>query len=413
MTRYMVVGGGVAGTTAAQNLRRLDPAAAVVLVGDEPYPYYYRPKLWEFIAGQAKPPDLYYRPADWYAAQKIDLRVNAPVNRIQPKEHLLTLASGESLPFDRLLLAVGACCFVPDIPGADLPGVFVLRTLQDAAAIRAQAARSRRAVVVGGGLLGLETARALCRPGLDVTVVEIVPHLLPRQLDREGAGILQAHLEDLGMAILTGCRTAAVTGPSAAAGIRLEDGRTISGELVLFSAGVVPRIDLARDAGLPTGRGIIVNSLMQSGEPDIFAAGDAAEVGGITYGLVPPAIEQARVASQNMAGGEAAEYRGTLPSAMLKLLGMDLTSLGEATADDPALVVRRVTDEKACVYKKVVLRDGIVVGAILLNSAADVPWIKQLIASRRDVSAVQNKLLDPAFDMKGFVADKPVEPRPG
>jgi nitrite reductase (NADH) large subunit len=374
MTRYMVVGGGVAGTTAAQNLRRLDPAAAVVLVGDEPYPYYYRPKLWEFIAGQAKPPDLYYRPADWYAAQKIDLRVNAPVNRIQPKEHLLTLASGESLPFDRLLLAVGACCFVPDIPGADLPGVFVLRTLQDAAAIRAQAARSRRAVVVGGGLLGLETARALCRPGLDVTVVEIVPHLLPRQLDREGAGILQAHLEDLGMAILTGCRTAAVTGPSAAAGIRLEDGRTISGELVLFSAGVVPRIDLARDAGLPTGRGIIVNSLMQSGEPDIFA---------------------------------------TLPSAMLKLLGMDLTSLGEATADDPALVVRRVTDEKACVYKKVVLRDGIVVGAILLNSAADVPWIKQLIASRRDVSAVQNKLLDPAFDMKGFVADKPVEPRPG
>ena len=409
MNRYVIVGGGVAGATAAQNLRRLDPAAAVSILADEPHPYYYRPRLWEFIAGTSDPAALYYRPAAWYAGQQIDLRLNSPVRRIQPRDHTVTLASGETIPFDRLLLAVGAESFLPDIPGTCLPGVFVLRTLQDAAAIRDRAAHSRRAVVVGGGLLGLETARALCRPGIDVTVVEIVPHLLPRQLDREGAALLQRHLEGLGISVLTGARTSAVAGDTAAAGIRLEDGRAVEGELVLFSAGVVPRIGLARDSGLQTGRGIIVDAHLQSSAPDVFAAGDAAEIDGRVYGLVPPAIEQARAASQNMAGGGTAEYRGTLPSASLKLLGMDLTSLGEATADDPSLTVRRTTDENACAYQKVVLRDGVVIGAILLNDPARVPLFGRLIASRQAVSEVQDRLLDPAFDLNGWMASRATE----
>jgi nitrite reductase (NADH) large subunit len=403
MDRYVIVGGGVAGTTAAQNLRRLDPAAAVTLVEDEPYPYYYRPKLWEFLAGRMEPSALFFRPPEWYAAQKIDLRVNAAVTKIQPKEHTVAFATGEPLAFDRLLLATGACCFIPGIPGAKLPGVFVLRTLQDAAAGRAPAAPRPPAGGGGGGLLGLETAHALASLKLDVTVVEIAPHLLPRQLDREGAQFLQSRLEAMGLKVVTGARTAAVTGESAAAGIRLEDGRVISGELILFSAGVVPRVDLARDAGLETGRGIVVDPALQTSAADIFAAGDAAEVAGRTYGLVPPAIEQARTASQNMAGGEKASYPGTLPSATLKLMDMDLTSLGEATAEDAALTVRRTSDEKAGIYKKVVVRNGAVVGAILLNDAAGVPPFKQLIASQKDVSEVQDRLLDPAFDVNAFL----------
>ncbi|MBN2083685.1 MAG: NAD(P)/FAD-dependent oxidoreductase [Anaerolineales bacterium] len=406
MTRYVIVGGGVAGTTAAQNLRRLDPSAAVVLLGDEPTPYYYRPKLWEFLAGSIEQPALMYRPADWYAAQKIDLRISTTASAIQPNSRTLTLASGEVLSYDRLLLATGACCYVPGLPGVKLPGVFVLRTLQDAVAIRAQASRSRRAVVIGGGLLGLETAHALSVLKQEVTVIEIAPHLLPRQLDREGAQFLQARLESMGLKFITGARTAAVTGESAATGIRLEDGREVPGELILFSAGIVPNADLAREAGIDSNKGILVNPSMQTGMEGIFAAGDVAEFEGRVYGLVPPAIEQARVAAQTMAGVGQAGYSGTLPAATLKLVGMDLTSLGEATAEDAALIIRRAADEKAMCYKKLVIRNGVLVGAILLNETGTVPLFKQLMASKRDVSRVVDRLLDETFDLKGFLAEK-------
>jgi nitrite reductase (NADH) large subunit len=409
MTRYVIVGGGVAGATAAQNLRRLDPLGGVILLGDEPSPYYYRPKLWEYLAGTLEPAALYYRPMEWYSSQKIDLRTNTAVSTIQPKAHTLTLAAGEALSYDQLLLATGACCFVPNIPGAKLPGVFVLRTLQDATSMRTQAAHTRRAIVVGGGLLGLETAHALRALNLDVTVVEIMPHLLPRQLDREGALFLQARLESMGLKFITGARTMAVTGETAATGIRLEDGREVPGELILFSAGIVPRAELAREAGIEVKKGIVVGPSMRTSAEAIYAAGDAAEFDGRIYGQVTPAIEQARVASQAMAGTEQAPYTGTLPSATLKLLGMDLTSLGEATVEDGGLTVRRALDEKTGTYKNVVVRDGVVVGAILLNDAPTLPLLKQLIASKRDVSQVQDRLLDEAFDLKGFVATKPVE----
>ncbi|MGB7538084.1 MAG: FAD-dependent oxidoreductase [Anaerolineales bacterium] len=406
MTRYVIVGGGVAGATAAQNLRRLDPSGGVILLGDEPSPYYYRPKLWEYLAGTLEPAALHYRPMEWYPTQKIDLRTDTTVSKIQPKAHTLTLAAGEALSYDRLLLATGSKCYVPGIPGVSLPGVFVLRTLGDAAAIRMHASRSCRMVVVGGGLLGLETAHALSALKREVTVVEIAPHLLPRQLDREGAQFLQARLESMGLTVITGARTAAVTGDSAAAGIRLEDGRELPGELILFSAGIVPRVELARDAGIEVKKGIVVDPSMRTSAEAIYAAGDAAEFDGRIYGQVIPAIEQARVASQAMAGTEQAPYAGTLPSATLKLLGMDLTSLGEATVEDAGLTVRRALDEKAGTYRKIVVRDGVVVGAILLNDALAVPLVKQLIASKRDVTQVVDRILDEAFDLKGFMAGK-------
>ncbi|MBN1439793.1 MAG: NAD(P)/FAD-dependent oxidoreductase [Anaerolineales bacterium] len=412
MTRFVIVGGGVAGTTAARNLRGLDPSAAVAILGDEPYPYYYRPRLWELIAGRIERRALYFREADWYAAQGIDLRLNASVAEIQAEAHTVKLTTGETLPFDRLLIAAGADSYLPGIPGVDLPGVYTLRTIRDAEAIRARAAESRRAVVVGGGLLGLETADSLRGCGLEVSVVEILPHLLPRQLDREGGDFLQALLESAGLKFRTGVKTAAVTGDGSAAGIRLEDGGEIGGELVLFSTGVVPRTELARAAGIAVHSGIAVDAAMQTSAADIFAAGDCAEVDGRTYGLIPPAIEQARAASQNMAGGTPAKYHGTLPAATLKLMGMDLTSLGEATAEDPSLAVYRVREESARCYKKIAVRNGVIVGAILLNDATSVPWIKQLIAARRDVSQVEDRLLDRAFDLKGFAEGKPVEPAP-
>jgi nitrite reductase (NADH) large subunit len=211
------------------------------------------------------------------------------------------------------------------------------------------------------------------------------------------------------MTVITGASTAAVAGESAATGIRLRDGREVPGELILFSAGIVPRADLARAAGIEVKKGIVVGPSMQTSGEGIYAAGDAAEFEGRVYGLIPPSIEQARIAAQNMFGGEQVAYHGTLLAPTLKLLGMDLTSLGEATAEDAALTVRRVEDEKSKCYKKVVIRGGAVVGAILLNETETVPIFRQLIASKRDVSQVADRLLDNTFDLKGFVSAKPVE----
>jgi nitrite reductase (NADH) large subunit len=411
--RHVIIGCGVAGVTAAQSLRRADPTASIVLLGEEPHPYYLRPKLWEFLSGRAEPSALYYRPADWAAAHRIDLRIGTPVGKIETARHAVLLASGESIPFDRLLLATGSRGSIPEIPGVGLPGVFVLRTLADAAALKAKAAESRRAVVVGGGLLGLEAARALSLLDLDVTVAEIVPRLLPRQMDGAGARFLQTQIESLGIKVLTGARTAAVEGGPAAAGIRLEDGRLLPADVVLFSAGIVPGGELPRDAGLEVRRGIVADPLLQTSAADVFAAGDAAECEGRIYGLIPAAIEQARAAAQNMHGGAAAAYRGTLPAATLKLLGMELTSLGEATAEDPGLTVRRTSDEAKCVYRKIVLRGGVVVGAILLNDPAAVAPIRQLLISGRNVADVQDRLSDPGFDLKGYASSGAVSSEAG
>jgi nitrite reductase (NADH) large subunit len=406
MPKYLIVGSGAAGASAAQNLAKADPAAQVILLEDEPYPYYYRPKLWEFLAGELEQPALFYRPTEWYASQNIALRLQTKAAAIRPAEHQVILASGEHLPYDRLLLSTGSCCFVPAIPGATLPGVHVLRTLEDALAIRAHASRSQRAVIIGGGLLGLETARALSALHLEVSVIEMAPYLLPRQLDREGAQFLQARLQSLGLTIHPGARPVAILGETAATGVRLEDGRSLPGELILFSAGIVPRVELAREAGLNTRQGIVVDQFLQTSSDDIFAAGDAAEFEQRIYGLVNPALEQARIAAQNMAGGQTAVYRGTIPSATLKLLGMELTSLGEATAEGEPLVVLRDLDESAGRYRKLVLRDGILVGAILLNDASSVLPVRQLMASRRNVSGFQSRLLERTFDLQALAQGK-------
>lgn len=403
MTRYLIVGGGVAGVTAAQNLRQMDPAGEIRILGEEAYPYYYRPRLWEFLAGGIEQTALYYRPLEWYAAQKINLRLETKVTVIEPIHHRVELSTGDRLTYDRLLLATGARPFIPPIPGAQKKGVFSLRTLDDAIDIRAHAAGRRKAVMLGGGLLGLETARALASAGLEVTIVEVAPFLLPRQMDREGAAVLQTRLQAMGLQIITGAEPAAITGEAEVTGVTLKDGRLLPAELLLFSTGIVPRIELARAAGLAVNRGVVVDEYLQTGAEDVFAAGDAAEFNFCVYGLIPPAIEQARAAAENMAGGRKTAYQGTLPSATLKIAGMELTSLGDANAQGENLVVLRRIDAAAGVYVRLVLRDGILVGAIFLGEKRGILPVRQLISSRTNVSAWQDRLLDPAFDLQTLV----------
>jgi nitrite reductase (NADH) large subunit len=399
MRRYLIVGNGVAGVTAAQGIARADPGAEVHVFGAEPYPYYQRPRLWMFLAGQVEQQDLYFRPLEWYASRGIEVHLDAPVSALDPAEHRIQLASGENWSYDRLLLATGGTPFVPPFKGVDQEGVFVLRTLRDALAIQSYADQVDRILIVGGGLLGLETAKALLAPGRHVSVLEIAPHLLPRQLDVTGAQVLQTRLETMGLHIETAAVTESILGNGRVQGVRLQDGSVIGGDLVLLSTGIRSQTELARSGGLEVGRGIVVDEHLQTSAPDVYAAGDAAEYSGAVYGIIPAAIEQAQSAGANMVSAESATYTGTVPATTLKIVGIDLTCLGESTADGEETLILRYSDQVKGVYKRLALRDNRIVGAILLGGTRDARALQTLIATGQDVSAYGSRLLDGDLDL--------------
>jgi nitrite reductase (NADH) large subunit len=411
--KHVIVGNGVAGVTAAQSILRADPSAQVHIFGAEPYPYYRRPLLWEFIAGQIEQDALYFRPPGWYAERGIQLHLGARVAGVDPMAHRLALADGSHATYDRLLLATGGRPFVPPCEGTDKDGVFTLRTLDDALAIKAYAQRASTstAAVIGGGLLGLETARALHAADLEVTVVEFFRYLLPRQLDVEGAEVLQSLLEAQGLQVVTDATTAAILGDGRADRIRLKDDRIVDSELVLFCTGIRSEVTLAQEAGLAVNRGIVVDDQLQTrqadGQPveDVFAVGDAAEFEGRVYGIIPPAIEQARVAAADMVAPGSATYSGTLPTTTLKVAGAELTSLGESVVEGGEYTQLRHVDRATGQYRKVVLRDGRIVGAILLNDPARTRPITQLIERGTHVSAYAEQLLNDDFDLKSLLRE--------
>ena len=276
-----------------------------------------------------------------------------------------------------------------------------MRSLDDAVAIKAYGGKVSKAIVVGGGLLGLETAKALRTVGLEVTVVEFLAHLLPRQLDVEGASVLQSLLEAQGLRIVTGAETESILGDACVRGIQMRDGRAIDADMVVFSTGIRPEIDLAKAAGLRVNRGVVVNHRLQTSVEDVFAAGDAAEFEGRVYGIIPPSIDQARVAAANMVAPDSAVYAGTLPSTTLEVAGAEVTTLGEALVDGEEYTVLRQVDTKAGKYRKLVLRDKRMVGAILLNDSGSGP-IKRLVEQKRDVSGHINQLGDDRFDLNAL-----------
>lgn len=393
MERYVVVGNGVAGVTAAQAIARARPGANIHIYAVEPYPYYRRPQLPDYIAGVVTEADIFYRPSQWYEQQGLQVHLGTPVVELDPQAHRLRLADGREVPYDRLLLATGGLAWLPPMEGSDRRGVFTLRTLDDARAIRRFALSARRGVVIGGGLLGLETARALRALGLEVTVLEFAPYLMPRQLDREGAAVLETLLRQMEIHPVTGAVTEAILGDGAVRAVRLQDGREFPADLVVCSTGIRPDGALARQAGLAINRGVVVDRHLQTSAPDVYAAGDVAEWNGIVYGIVPAAVEQARGAAANMVTPGSTSYSGTLPATTLKVVGAELTSLGECTMESDDLVQLRRADPQAGRYRKLVLRDGRIVGAILLNEREHTAPIRQLMERHTDVSAYADRLM--------------------
>ncbi|MGQ9521400.1 MAG: NAD(P)/FAD-dependent oxidoreductase [Anaerolineae bacterium] len=394
MDRSIVIGNGVAGVTGAQAVVRARPGADLHIYAAEPYPYYRRPQLPDYIAGIVSEADIFYRPPEWYEAQGIHVHRNAPVVELDLQAYRLRLMDGTEVPYDRLLLATGGLAWIPPIEGADLRGVFTLRTLDDARAIRQFAQSARRGTVIGGGLLGLETARALRALGLEVTVLEFATYLMPRQLDQEGATVLETLLRRMDIQTVTGAATEAILGNGTVRAVRLKDGREFPADLVVCSTGIRSDVALARQAGLAVNRGVVVDEHMRTSAPDVYAAGDVAEAGNIVYGIVPAAIEQARVAAANMVAPGSATYSGTLPATTLKVIGAELTSLGECTTASDDLVQLRRADPPNGRYRKLALRNGRIVGAILLNEREHTSPIRQLMERGTDVSAYMDLLME-------------------
>jgi nitrite reductase (NADH) large subunit len=393
--RFVIIGNGVAGFTAARELARESRGDSVEVYTQESYHYYPRPRLQEFLANRIRLDELYFRPADWYDKAGIAVHLGQSVTGLDPARKRITLNGEEEVSYDRLLLATGGRPFVPPIPGADKKAVFSYRTLDDVKAIRKKARESKYAVVIGGGLLGLEAAKAMTALGLRVTVLEMFPYLLPRQLDPQGGELLKSLIEDMGLAVRVSAATEAIVGEESASGVRLKDGTELGAGLVLISAGIRSNVALAKDAGLEVNRGVVVNEHLQTTAEDIYAAGDVAEFEGQVYGIVPAALEQARAAARNMLG-EDMVYEGTVPSNTLQVVGIDCASVGLVHPEGEGYRELRSTGDR--VYKKLVLEHGRLVGAILLGNTEDFAPISRLVRKKADVSAHADGLLDKDFD---------------
>jgi len=361
--RVVVVGAGIAGLTASAEARQAAPGVEIVLLSREPSFPYYRLNLTRYLAGEVDHAQLQMRQEEWFRSERIDWHPGEVVG-LDRAAGRVELRSGERIDYDRLILAGGSHPFVPPLGGVTRDGVTVLRTLADARAIEGRLRPGLRCVCIGGGLLGLETAGALARRGVAVTLLEGQPWLLPRQLPRGGGERLQRLVEAEGIAVRCGVEVRELGGDEAVGGVRLADGSELAAELVILSAGVRPNSHLARQGGLKVGSGVLVDDRMVTSDPAILACGDLAEHRGRLYGIWPASFAQGTVAGRNAVGG-AAEFTGMPPANRLKVLRSELFSVGQLALPDASYQLCELEDEDG--YRGLVCHDGRVVGAALLG----------------------------------------------
>jgi NADPH-dependent 2,4-dienoyl-CoA reductase/sulfur reductase-like enzyme/ferredoxin len=385
----VVIGNGIAGSTAADHVRRRHPDCTIDVVGAEVHPTYNRMGISRLVYGRSEMAGLRLLTEDWYDRNRITPWLNTLVDEIDRDAHEIVLGTGERLPYDRVILAMGAAAWVPPVRGLDHPGVFVLRKADDAIGIRAHAQRShaRRAVVVGGGLLGLEAAHALQRFGLRTTVVQRGPQLLPGQLDRRGAELLERYFLGLGVSVVLDAEPVSVEEVRPALGLELSDGTFVPADIVVVCAGIRPAVQLARRAGLEVAQGVVVDARMRTSDPAILAAGDVAEHLGVSHGLWPVAVAQAEVAAAN-AVGDARTYEPQPAVAVLKGVGLSVKSAGDVEGRDGDEIIVHEPAEDEVRYWRLVVRDDALAGAVLLGEWADGTAVVDAVAAGADVSGL-------------------------
>ena len=391
--RLVVVGNGMAAMRTVEELLKLaGDAYQITVFGAEPRGNYNRILLSPLLAGETGREAIMLHPLQWYRDHGIVLHAGDPVVSIDRRSKRVISAAGVVAGYDRLLLATGSDPVRLKVAGHDLPGVFHFRSIDDVDGMLAQATTARRAVVIGGGLLGLEAASGLAKQGLEVTVVHIRDRVMDRQLDDEAAALLRTAMEARGIRFCLSARTAAFEGDGRVQQLRTEDGRVLAADLVVVAAGITPRTELARNCGLHCDRGILVDDTLQTFDPSIYAVGECVQHRGATYGLVAPLWEQARVCAAHLAERGVTRYRGSRPASQLKVSGIDVFSAGDFTQLRDAESIR-YADRGAGVYKRLWLRENRLQAAILYGDTRSAAYLAELIETQRDVSAVRESLL--------------------
>jgi nitrite reductase (NADH) large subunit len=407
MKKLVVVGNGMAGVACLEEILKHEPRFEITVFGDETHVNYNRILLSSVLAGERSADEITLNPLEWYLNNGIQLRLGVRIVDVDSDAKTVTGDDGSVTPYDTLLLATGSSAFRPPIEGLDKQNVFAFRTLDDTRELLQRAGPSVKAVVIGGGLLGLEAARGLQVQGCEVTVVHLMSTLMERQLDPDGGNYLAGSMEDLGIRVLLGRSTTAIVGDERAEGVALEDGTILEADLVVLAAGIRPNVDLAYRAGVRVNRGIVVNDFMETSDPDIFAVGECVEHRGVCYGLVAPLLEQGKVLAATMTGHKGPQYTGTILATKLKIMGVDVFSAGDWSEQhaDPV----RFEDRALGVYKKLTIRDDRLVGVILVGDTSDSHRYMDWLRSASDLARHRRHLLfpPPAGDDGLDVAEMP------
>lgn len=388
----VIIGQGMAGTKLAEELtQRALGRYAIILIGGEPRRAYNRVLLSSLLAKEVLADDIELKPRDWWGRQGITNVFGCGVANIDRAAKRVTLENGASIAYSKLVIATGSHAIRLPKPGMELPGVLTFRAMDDVDRMLTGVAPGRPAVVIGGGLLGLEAGYGLAKAGVRVTLLHLATRLMERQLDDPAALLLKQAIEAKGCEVLLGADTARVLGDGKAEAIELSDGRVIPADLVVCAVGVRPNTDLARACGLGCNRGIVVDDQMVTSDPDVFAIGECAEHRGTAYGLVEPAYEQAKTVARYLAGDKTAGYAGSILATNLKVSGVSLFSAGDFLGEGKDTLV--YTDPAQNIYKKLVIEGAHLTGAVLYGDTGDGLWYLDLIKSKTAIGAFRDELI--------------------
>ena len=397
--KLVLIGNGMAGVRTLEELLKLGADKYDITVfGAEPHPNYNRIMLSPVLAGEKTIDDIVLNTREWYAENGIALKTGDPVAQIDRVHRKLLTEGGEELDYDRLLIATGSNPFIIPVPGHEKEGVIGFRDIADVETMLAASKDYKKAVVIGGGLLGLEAANGLSKNGMDVTVVHLLDTLMERQLDKPAAGLLKASLEERGLKFMMEAQTAEIIGNGRVQGVKFADGSQVAADLVVMAVGIRPNMALAQSAGIHCERGIVVNDTMQTYDPRVYAVGECVQHRGTCYGLVAPLFDQARVAANHLAQIGISRYEGSVTSTKLKVTGIDLFSAGDfnESEGDETLVMQ---DPSAGVYKKLVVRDNRIKGAVMYGDTLDGTWYFQLLREGTDISGFRRTILFGRHDL--------------
>jgi nitrite reductase (NADH) large subunit len=388
----VIVGNGMAAARLVDELVKSSLGRyAIAVIGEEPRLAYNRVLLSSVLAGETGSHEIELKPASWWRERGVTLKYGSRATEIDVGRRELKIENDESIEFSKLVLATGSTPLRLNVPGADLAGVNTFRDTRDVDLLLTLAAQKKRVVVVGGGLLGLEAAYGLAKAGAPVTLLHLMDRLMERQLDAPAAQLLKSLVERKGINILLNASTARILGESKVEGVELADGRQIKADAVIFAAGIRPNVALASAAGIKVNRGIVVDDVMQTSADGIFALGECAEHRGICYGLVEPAYEQARMLARHLAGREAA-YRGSVVATNLKVSGVAVFSAGDFMGSEGSESIV-LSDVRRGAYKKLVIAEGRLSGAVLIGDVTDALWYLELIRSREPVARIRKDMM--------------------